>query len=199
MGKREEPLTFKQEKFCKYYVDTEGNASEAYRMSYNTSNMKPETIWSAASRLLANSKVSTRINEIKAQRAKESEVERKTVERVLMDIVLANPDDLHFVDPATGKTKMRTPSQLPKRARNALKKIQNKRGEVTYEFNGKTEVLGFLVPGMDGKPIRMSTSKVETEIKSVNFVLDLKIMRIRKNRTILTAKSGIHPTEKPYF
>ena len=36
MGKREEPLTFKQEKFCKYYVDTEGNASEAYRMSYNT-------------------------------------------------------------------------------------------------------------------------------------------------------------------
>lgn len=105
MGKREEPLTFKQEKFCKYYVDTEGNASEAYRMSYNTSNMKPETIWSAASRLLANSKVGTRINEIKAQRAKESEVERKTVERVLMDIVLANPDDLHFVDPATGKTK----------------------------------------------------------------------------------------------
>ena len=58
---------------------------------------------------------------------------------------------------------------------------------------------GFLVPGMDRKPIRMSTSKVETEIKSVNFVLDLKIMRIRKNRTILTAKSGIHPTEKPYF
>ena len=144
MGKREEPLTFKQEKFCKYYVDTEGNASEAYRMSYNTSNMKPETIWSAASRLLANSKVSTRINEIKAQRAKESEVERKTVERVLMDIVLANPDDLHFVDPATGKTKMRTPSQFPKRARNALKKIQNKRGEVTYEFNGKTEAARIL-------------------------------------------------------
>lgn len=144
MGKREEPLTFKQEKFCKYHVDTEGNASEAYRMSYNTSNMKPETIWSAASRLLANSKVSTRINEIKAQRAKESEVERKTVERVLMDIVLANPDDLHFVDPATGKTKMRTPSQLPKRARNALKKIQNKRGEVTYEFNGKTEAARIL-------------------------------------------------------
>ena len=86
MGNEDRTLTFKQEKFCKYYVDTEGNASEAYRMSYNTANMKPETIWSAASRLLANSKVSTRINEIKAQRAKESEVERKTVEKVLMDI-----------------------------------------------------------------------------------------------------------------
>ena len=199
MGKREEPLTFKQEKFCKYYVDTEGNASEAYRMSYNTSNMKPETIWSAASRLLANSKVSTRINEIKAQRAKESEVERKTVERVLMDIVLANPDDLHFVDPATGKTKMRTPSQLPKRARNALKKIQNKRGEVTYESMAKQKRPGFLVPGMDGKPIRMSTSKVETEIKSVNFVIGFEDNENSEDRTILTAKSGIHPTEKPYF
>ena len=29
----EKPLTFKQENFCKYYVDTEGNASEAYRMA----------------------------------------------------------------------------------------------------------------------------------------------------------------------
>ena len=136
MGKQEKPLTFKQEKFCKYYVDTEGNASEAYRMSYDASKMKPETIWSAASRLLANSKVSARISEIKQQ--------RKTVEKVLMDIVLADPDDLHYVDPVTGKTKMRSPSQLPKRARNALKKIQNNRGVVNYEFNGKTEAARIL-------------------------------------------------------
>ena len=128
MGKQEKPLTFKQEKFCKYYVDTEGNASEAYRMSYDASKMKPETIWSAASRLLANSKVSARISEIKQQ----------------MDIVLADPDDLHYVDPVTGKTKMRSPSQLPKRARNALKKIQNNRGVVNYEFNGKTEAARIL-------------------------------------------------------
>lgn len=141
---KDEPLTFKQEKFCQYYVDTEGNASEAYRMSYNASNMKPETIWSAASRLLASSKVSARISEIKQQRAKETQIERKTVEKVLMDIVLADPDDLHYIDPVTGKTKMRSPSQLPKRARNALKKIQNNRGVVNYEFNGKTEAARIL-------------------------------------------------------
>ena len=61
-----------------------------------------------------------------------------------MDIVLADPDDLHYVDPVTGKTKMRSPSQLPKRARNALKKIQNNRGVVNYEFNGKTEAARIL-------------------------------------------------------
>ena len=48
----------------------------------------------------------------------------------------------------------------------------------------KQKPLVCLVPEMDGKPIRMSISKVETEIKSVNFVSALKIMRIRKNRTI---------------
>lgn len=140
----EKALTLKQEKFCHYYVDTDGNASEAYRMDYDTLNMKPETIWSAASRLLKNSKVSARINEIRDKRAKESEVERKTVEKVLMDIVLADPDDLHYIDPKTGKAKLRSPSQLSKRARNALKKIQNKRGEVTYEYHGKTEAARLL-------------------------------------------------------
>ena len=39
---------------------------------------------------------------------------------------------------------MITPSQLPIRARIALMKIQNKRGEVTYEFNGKTEAARIL-------------------------------------------------------
>ena len=61
-----------------------------------------------------------------------------------MDIVLADPDDLHYIDPKTGKAKLRSPSQLSKRARNALKKIQNKRGEVTYEYHGKTEAARLL-------------------------------------------------------
>ena len=114
----EKPLTFKQENFCKYYVDTEGNASEAYRMAYDASKMKAESIWVTACRLLKNSKVSLRIEEIKSQRAKDSEIKRLAVEKVLMDIVQADTDDLHYIDPVTGKIKMRSPSQLPKRARN---------------------------------------------------------------------------------
>lgn len=61
----EKSLTFKQENFCKYYVDTEGNASEAYRMAYDASKMKAESIWVTACRLLKNSKVSLRIEEDK--------------------------------------------------------------------------------------------------------------------------------------
>jgi hypothetical protein len=153
-------------------------------MAYDCTKMKQESVWRNAHALMQNIKVTSRIKEIREKRAKESEVKRETVERVLMDIITSDPNDLYIVDELTGKVKMKSPSQLPKRTRNALKKIQNKRGEVVYESTVKQKPLVCLVPGMDGKPIRMSISKVETEIKSVNFVSALKIMRIRKNRTI---------------
>lgn len=137
-------LTEKQEKFCQFYLDTEGNASEAYRMAYDTSNMKPETVWSNASRLLDDSKVAARICEIRAERAASTTIERKKVEQVLMDIVTADPNDLYTIDPKSGKIKMKSPNQLPKRMRNALKKIKNNRGIVEYEFNGKVEAARLL-------------------------------------------------------
>ena len=137
-------LTEKQERFCNFYLDTDGNASEAYRMAYDASNMQPETIWSNASRLLATNKVATRIGEIRTERAAETIVERKKVEKVLMDIVTSDPNDLYTVDPKTGRIKLRTLSQLPKRIRNALKKIKNNKGVVEYEFNGKVEAARLL-------------------------------------------------------
>jgi phage terminase small subunit len=137
-------LTEKQEKFCNYYLDCEGNASEAYRMAYDASKMQPETIWSNASRMLASNKVATRIEELRSQRAKEAKVSREKVEKVLMDIVMMDPNDLYIVDPVTGKIKLKSPSQMPKRVRNAMKKISNDKGKVSYEFNGKVEAAKLL-------------------------------------------------------
>jgi phage terminase small subunit len=63
-------LTPKQEAFCLAYVQT-GNASEAYRRTYDVAEeTKPETIWSEASRLVADPKVSARIMELQ-ERARE--------------------------------------------------------------------------------------------------------------------------------
>lgn len=65
-----EGLTPKQEAFCLAYVET-GNASEAYRRSYDVAeDTKPETVWSEASRLVADPKVSARIMELQ-ERARE--------------------------------------------------------------------------------------------------------------------------------
>lgn len=57
-------LTPKQERFCSAYIET-SNASEAYRQSYNASNMKPATINVKACELLANGKVAARVAELR--------------------------------------------------------------------------------------------------------------------------------------
>lgn len=66
-------LTPKQEKFCLTYLET-GNASEAYRQVYNTSNMKKTTIGRKAFELLENGKITARINELQAPAIKKAEL-----------------------------------------------------------------------------------------------------------------------------
>jgi phage terminase small subunit len=62
----EKAITPKQEKFAILYLET-GNASEAYRQSYACGNMKQETIHRNAKALLDNTKVATRIEELKEE------------------------------------------------------------------------------------------------------------------------------------
>jgi hypothetical protein len=62
----ESKLTVKKEKFAQAYIET-GNATAAYRQAYNAEKMKPETIWSNASRLLADGKVAARVEQLQAE------------------------------------------------------------------------------------------------------------------------------------
>ena len=57
-------LTQKQENFCLAYIET-GNASEAYRKAYPGTRMSDKTLNEAASRLLKNSKVVARLEELR--------------------------------------------------------------------------------------------------------------------------------------
>ena len=57
-------LTSKQESFCLAYIEN-GNASEAYRLTYNAEKMKPETVNRSAKELLDNTKITARIEEIR--------------------------------------------------------------------------------------------------------------------------------------
>lgn len=74
-------LTPKQELFAQKYIET-GVASEAYRQAYATENMMAKTVWEEASRLLADPKVSARVNELKALHLKKHEV---TIDRVVRE------------------------------------------------------------------------------------------------------------------
>ena len=75
-------LTPKQEGFCHAYIET-GNASEAYRQNYNVANMKETTIGRNAHALLANNKIATKIDSIKAALVAKHEV---TVDSILLEL-----------------------------------------------------------------------------------------------------------------
>lgn len=58
----------KQEKFCTKYLEC-GNASEAYRYAYDCSRMSDSSVWTNASKLISDAKVSQRIEYLKAHLA----------------------------------------------------------------------------------------------------------------------------------
>lgn len=71
-------MTPKQEKFCMLYIEL-GNASEAYRQSYNAENMTPASVNVNASKLLASAKIALRLDALRAEHAERHEM---TVDRI---------------------------------------------------------------------------------------------------------------------
>jgi phage terminase small subunit len=62
----QDKLTAKQEAFAQAIADGMGQA-DAYRFAYDAENMKDETVYPNASRLMNNSKVAARVSELKSQ------------------------------------------------------------------------------------------------------------------------------------
>lgn len=75
-------LTPKQEAFCLAYIET-GNASEAYRQSYNADKMKPETVNRKAKDLLDNGKIAARIKQLQGEHV---ERHKLTVDDLLAEL-----------------------------------------------------------------------------------------------------------------
>ena len=89
-------LTPKQENFCIVYLET-GNASEAYRQSYNAENMKPDSINVNASKLLADAKIAQRLEELRAPIIKKAQL---TVEDLLRELEEARQLAIQTESPA---------------------------------------------------------------------------------------------------
>ena len=66
-------LTPKQENFCLAYLET-GNASEAYRRSYDAAKMKPESVNRKAKDVLDNVKIAARLAELRSVAAKRNAI-----------------------------------------------------------------------------------------------------------------------------
>ncbi|WP_288061370.1 terminase small subunit [Rodentibacter caecimuris] len=75
-------LTPKQEKFCQLYIEL-GNASEAYRQSYNAEKMSAKTINEEANALLNNPKITPRVEELRSQHQQRHNL---TVDKMIADL-----------------------------------------------------------------------------------------------------------------
>lgn len=75
-------FTDKMELFCLAYVET-GNASEAYRRSYNTANMAEKTVQREGYNTLQKPQVQARINELRNQVMDRHEI---TVDTLLLEL-----------------------------------------------------------------------------------------------------------------
>jgi phage terminase small subunit len=77
-------LTPKQEAFACAYVET-GNASEAYRRAYDAVRMKPEAIVVNASKLLRDTKVTLRVEQLQAEHAQRHNVTVDSITEMLKE------------------------------------------------------------------------------------------------------------------
>lgn len=75
-------LTTKQESFAQAYVET-GNASEAYRRAYGAENMKETSVHVNASKLLRNTKVALRLDELQKRAQKRHDITIDTLTEML--------------------------------------------------------------------------------------------------------------------
>ncbi len=91
-------MTPKQEAFARAYVET-GNASEAYRRSYNAVNMKEQSVWRKAKECIDNGKVAARVAELHLAAQKKTIV---TVEKLTLMAMKAY-DEAQRVAPTSGQ------------------------------------------------------------------------------------------------
>ena len=92
-------LTPKQEKFANLYIEL-GNASEAYRQSYNVGTMSTKVIQVKASEVLRNEKVNGFITVLKEELANKSMITKEMLIKKLLLIANDYDDNKEFTNQA---------------------------------------------------------------------------------------------------
>ena len=95
-------LTEKQYKFCQEYLRNGGNATQAYRDSYNTSDMSDKTIRQKASALLNKDHIRATIDYLRKPQEVEYTLDKKQRIKIVEDIANSkeekSPDRLKAID-----------------------------------------------------------------------------------------------------
>lgn len=131
-------LTVKQENFCNYYIET-GNASEAYRRAYNADSMKIDTVYVKASELLANGKISVRVQQLQKELKKHSDITKEEAVKELTHIVRSRVTGV--LNAKGKKVTVRNLEDLPDDIITCIQSIKSVKGGIEVRFYDKISAI----------------------------------------------------------
>lgn len=177
-------LTPKQEAFCQRYIET-GNASEAYRRSYDAQNMLPKTVWEEASRTLADPKVAARVMELQDELRARHGV---TVDRVLREYARLAFLDIRKAFDADGNLKPIQEMDDDTAAAIAGLEVEVRRvaGDADEELEGQPH--GGALRRQQGTTARLHKIKLSDKKGALDSLARIRGMFIDK--TEITGKDG---------
>lgn len=143
-------LTPKQEMFCNSYIET-GNASEAYRRSYNAVNMKFETVNRKAVELLNNGKITARVKQLQRELQIRSDITKDEAIKELSNIVRNRVTNV--LSAKGGRIRIKNLDDLPDEVISVIASIKKIKGGIEVKFHDKiaaidrlSKMLGWDVP-----------------------------------------------------
>lgn len=150
-------LTPQQEAFCQAYVDAYGTEAHgilvaAYRKAYNCkSDAQAQTHYSNASRLMADSKIKARIEELEEEQRRLASITKDELIDRNAKILTTDPLRLMKLDPVTGNYIARRLNEIPRNLRMLVTPTVV-HGRIMYVLDKKTaqqvliELCGFDAP-----------------------------------------------------
>ncbi|HBH12614.1 MAG TPA: hypothetical protein DDX29_05835 [Clostridiales bacterium] len=136
-------LTPKQESFSQLVVKY-GDYSKAYRESYNSENMKPETVWRKAKELVDNGKVTARIVELQTELKDKNIADTKALLRFwtnsMNNTVLEMKDRLRASEMLAKHLGMFTEKIQINSVEDKMKELYRRADQVIEEYNRKMQL-----------------------------------------------------------
>ena len=131
-------LTEKQEAFAQNIIMGMSQA-DAYRNAYNTKKMSDKTVWENASRLINNSKVKARVNELRAQVAQKAIMTAEERLKFLSKVINGEECEVAYAQDAEGnQIEIKQPPSLKTRL-NAIDIMNKMQGEYVTKVVGNMD------------------------------------------------------------
>lgn len=131
-------LTEKQEAFAQNIIMGMSQA-DAYRNAYNTKKMSDKTVWENASRLINNSKVKARVNELRSQVAQKAIMTAEERLKFLSKVINGEECEVAYAQDAEGnQIEIKQPPSLKTRL-NAIDIMNKMQGEYVTKVVGNMD------------------------------------------------------------